>query len=151
MLRMIKFYPEQVARHWEKIGYAIERALPPIMDSRAAESRMNDVLESILAGRLDIFIYIDYDEDEKPTIYATVAVAELTPITGDKKEMLIYALYGHRKVGEKIMFEGFELLRKYAQSRGCAVITSYTNHETMKEYAKGLSGSQSFTYIRFEI
>jgi hypothetical protein len=147
---MLKFYPEQVVRHWDKIGYAIERALPPIMDSRKAGERMNEVLEAILAGRLDVYIYVDY-EDEKPIVYATIAVAILSPIIGSDKELLLYSLFGHRKIGEKLMFEGFGLLLKYAKSVGCTVITAYTNTEIMKEYAKGLSGSQSFTYIRFEI
>ncbi len=150
MLQMQRFYPDQVARHWDKIGYAIERALPPIMDSRKAEERMNEVLEAILVGKLDVFIYIDY-EDEKPIVYATVAIAILDPIVGSGKELLIYSLYGHRKIGEKIMFEGFGLLMKYAKSIGCMAITAYTNTEIMKEYAKGLSGTQNFTYIRFEV
>lgn len=150
MLQMLRFYPDQVARHWEKIGYAIERALPPIMDSRKAESRMNEVLEAILAGRLDVFLYVEY-VDEKPVIYATITVAVLNPIIGDSKELLLYSLFGHRKIGEKIMFEGFGLLVKYAKSVGCTVITAYTNTEIMKEYTKGLGGNQSFTYIRFEI
>lgn len=150
MLQMLKFYPDQVARRWDKIGYAIERALPPIMDSRKAEERMNEVLEAILAGKLDVFVYVDY-EDEKPIVYATMAIAVLDPIVGNDKELLLYSLYGHRKIGEKVMFEGFGLLVKYAKSIGCTVVTAYTNTEIMKTYASGLSGNQSFTYIRFEI
>jgi hypothetical protein len=147
---MLRFYPDQVARHWDKIGYAIERALPPIIDSRKAEERMNEVLEAILAGRLDIFVYIDY-EDEKPIVYATIAVAVLDSIIGSDKELLLYSLFGHRKIGEKMAFEGFGLLMKYAKSIGCTVITAYTNTEILKEYVKGLNGNQSFTYVRFEI
>lgn len=150
MLQMLRFYPDQVARRWDKIGYAIERALPPIMDSRKAEERMNEVLEAILAGKLDVFVYVDY-EDEKPIVYATISVAILDPVVGSGKELLLYSLFGHRKIGEKVMFEGFGLLVKYAKSIGCATINAYTNTEIMKEYAKGLSGIQNFTYIRFEI
>lgn len=67
MLRMLKFYPDQVARHWEKIGYAIEQALPPIADSRKSESRMNEILESILAGKLEVHVFVVY-EDECPIV-----------------------------------------------------------------------------------
>ena len=150
MLQMLRFYPDQVARHWDKIGYAIERALPPLVDSRKAEERMNEVLEAILAGRLDVFVYIDY-EDEKPIVYATISVAVSLSAVGNNKELLLYSLFGHRAIGEKVMFEGFRLLMKYAKSVGCIAISAYTNVEVMKTYAKGLSGAQDFTYIRFEI
>ncbi len=150
MLQMLKFFPDQVARHWEQIGYWIEQALPPIVDSRKSSERMNNILESILVGRLDVHLFLIY-EDEKPTIYATMVTAIILSVDSNDKELLIYSVYGSRRMGKQILFEGLELIKKYAKSAGCSAITAYTNAEGIKALFKNIGGDSSFTYLRLEI
>ena len=150
MLRMLKFFPDQVARHWGQIGYWIEQALPPILDSRKSSDRMNNILESILVGRMDVHLFLVY-EDEKPIIYAAITTAIISPVDGGDKELYVYSLYGSRQISKQILYEGLELIKKYAKSVGCSTITAYTNAEGLKALFKSIGGNSSFTYLRLEI
>ena len=150
MLRMLKFYPDQVVRHWEKIGNAIEQALPPIADSRRSDERMNKVLESILAGKMEIHVFVVY-EDEKPTVYAIMSTALTQSVDSENKELLIYSLYGSHLITKDVLFEGIELIKKYAKSQGCSAISAYTNVEGLKVFFDRIGGNSSFTYLRLEV
>ena len=150
MLQMLKFYPDQVARHWEQIGYYIEQALPPIADSRKSEERMNSILESILVGKLDIHLFLIY-EDEKPVIYGEITTAITSPVDRNDKELLIYSLFGSKRVGKQLIYEGLELIKKYAKSVGCSSISAYSNVEGLKKFFVSIGGDSSFTYLRLEI
>jgi len=150
MLQMLKFYPDQVARHWEQIGSYIEQALPPIVDSRKSEERMNNILESILIGKLDVHLFLVY-EDEKPTIYGEITTSVVSLVDSNNKELLIYSLFGSKRVGKQLIYEGLELIKKYAKSVGCSAITAYTNVDGLKTFFKTIGGDSSFTYLRLEI
>lgn len=150
MLRMLKFYPEQVVKHWEKIGYAIEQALPPIIDSRKSEDRMNRILESILAGKIEVHVFVVY-EDERPIVYGIISTAAINAVDSDNKELLIYSLYAGRKLNRELIFEGLELIKKYTKSQGCIAISAYTNIESIARLFSTIGGSSSFTYLRLEV
>jgi len=150
MLRMLKFYPDQVVRHWEKIGYAIEQALPPIVDSRKTEDRMNRILESILAGKLEVHVFVTY-KDEHPTVYGIASTAITYSVDNNNKELLIYSIYASRSLSRDIIFEGLELFRKYAKSQDCTAISAYSNVEGIKNFFTTVGGSSSFTYLRLEV
>jgi hypothetical protein len=147
---MLKFYPDQVARHWEKIGYAIEQALPPIVDSRKSEDRMNRILESILAGRLDVHVFVVY-EDEHPIIYAIMSTAITYAVDSEDKDLLIYSLYASHSLSREILFEGLELIKKYAKSQGCLAVSGYSNVQGVKKLFSMVGGDSSFTYLRLEV
>jgi len=150
MLRMLKFYPDQVARYWDKIGNAIEQALPPIADSRKVESRMNGILESILAGKIEVHVFVVY-EDERPIVYGIASTAILNAADSDNKELLIYSVYASRSLSRDIIFGALELFKKYAKSQGCIAISAYTNVEGLKNLFTAVGGNSSFTYLRLEV
>lgn len=150
MLRMLKFYPDQIARHWGKIGYAIERALPPIVDSRMSNDRMNKILESILAGKIEVHVFVIY-EDEHPIVYGIMSTALTNAVDSDNKELLIYSAYASKSLSRELIFEALELVRKYAKSQGCVAISGYTNIEGVKRLFEIMGGSSSFTYLRLEV
>ncbi|MDI6785069.1 MAG: hypothetical protein QMD92_00010 [bacterium] len=150
MLRMLKFYPDQIVRNWEKIGYAIEQALPPIVDSHKAEGRMNRILESILAGKIEVHVFVVYT-DERPTVYGIVSTAITNAVDSDNKELLIYSLYASHSLNRELIFEGLELIKKYARSQECAAISGYTNIAGLKRLIENAGGSSSFTYLRLEV
>lgn len=150
MLRMLKFYPDQVARHWDKISYAIERALPPIADSRRAENRMNGILESILAGKMDVHVFVVY-ENERPIVYAIMSTAVIEAVDSRNKELLVYSLYASRGLNRELIFEGLELVKKYTKSQDCVALCGYTNIENLKMLFTMAGGCSSFTYVRLEV
>lgn len=150
MLRMLKFYPEQVARHWDKIGHAIENSLPPITDSRKSLDRMNRILESILAGKMEVHLFVVH-ENERPIIYAVTTTAIIYPVDSDDKELLLYSVYASRTLGREIIFQGIELFKKYAKAQGCIAVSAYTNNEAIKKFFAMIGGGSSFTYLRLEV
>lgn len=150
MLRMLKFYPDQVVRHWSKIGYAIEQALPPIVDSRMSSNRMNKILESILAGKIEVHVFVVY-EDEHPIVYGIMSVAVTNAVDNDNKELLVYSIYAMKSPDRELIFEALELIKKYAKSQNCVAISGYTNVEGFKRLFERVGGSSSFTYLRLEV
>jgi hypothetical protein len=54
-------------------------------------------------------------------------------------------------MGRKLIYEGLELLKKYAKSVGCSTLTAYTNVEGLKAFFKNIGGNSSYTYLRLEI
>lgn len=150
MLRMLKFYPDQVVRHWEKIGYAIENSLPPVVDSRKKEDRMNGILESILTGKLEVHVFVVY-KDECPIVYAIATIAFIYPVDSNDKELLLYSVYASRSLTREIIFEGIELFKKYAKGQNCVAVSAYTNNAAIKKFFASIGGSSSFTYLRLEV
>lgn len=150
MLRMLKFYPEQVVRHWEKISFAIESALPPIADSRKTDDRMNGILESILAGKLEVHVFAAY-EDQAPIVYGITVTAIIQPVDNNRKELLIYSLFASKQLSKDIIMEGLELFKKYAKGQNCSAISGYTNIEGLKALIAKVGGSSSFSYVRLEV
>ena len=150
MLRMLKFYPEQVVRHWGKIGHAIENSLPPIIDSRKAGDRMNNILSSILAGKMEVQVFVVY-ENERPIVYAITSTAIIQPVDSEERELLLYSVYASRMLTRNIVLEGLELFKKYAKSQGCIAVSGYTNIEGIKRLFAAVGGGSSFTYLRLEV
>ena len=56
---LVKFFPHQVAEHWEVLKVGIEESLPPTVGE--SRDKMNNILESILIG--DLTCWVSYDTD----------------------------------------------------------------------------------------
>jgi hypothetical protein len=80
-----------------------------------------------------------------------MTTAVILPVDSNNKELLVYSLYGSRQMGRKLIYEGLELLKKYAKSVGCSTLTAYTNVEGLKAFFKNIGGNSSYTYLRLEI
>lgn len=150
MIRMLKFYPDQVAKHWSFIRPAIESALPPIGVQQDADARMSKVLESILSGRLVVHIFFKLI-DERPTISGVLTTGIMSTIDGSGDELLIYSIFGSDKISRHDIMEAFDLIKKYAKSVGCSVIIAYTNKDSLKSFVKFKGGEASYTVLRMEV
>lgn len=141
-------YPEQVAKEWDTISPTIEVALPPITDHHVGYGidRMNKVLESILCGRLEVYLFVN---EEK--VVGVVSTSELNTVDDTEKQLLIYSLYGHKGLGIEDLKEGFELLRELAKGKACSHITAYTAVEGLKRYVMKLGGDASHTFLKLEV
>lgn len=147
-LRLIKFYPEQVASYWHFLSPIIESTLPPI--SSGGVDRMQKVLEAILAGNLEVLQFCDMS-DGNVTVKGFVVVAEINNIDCTGKQLLIYSIYSYESVSKADIVDGLRLLKEYAKSRGCDAITAYTNLESLVKYVKRVGGSTTFTFLRLEV
>lgn len=144
MLRMIRLYPEQVARQWEIIEPAIEAALPPITTNSL--DRMNRVFESILSGRLNTYMFVN-----ETKVKGVVTVSVLDSVDSVEKQLLIYSLFGYKGVTIDELNQGFDLIADLARGLGCASIVAYTSLDPLREYVKRIGGDASLTFLRLEV
>lgn len=150
MLRMLKFYPDQVAEHWSYIRPAIESALSPIGIQQEADARMSRVLESILSGRLTVHIFSKLI-DERPKIYGVLTTGVMSMIDGSGDGLLIYSVFGSERVSRNDIMEAFELIKKYAKSIGCSAIIAYTNKDSLRSFIRAMGGQADYTVLRMEV
>ncbi len=150
MLRLIKLYPNQVAAHWERLWPCIEAALPPIVDSRKSEVRMNNVFKSILAGKLVVHIFCELVDGETK-IYGVLTTAIYNPVDSEDKELLIYSMFADVRLSRELLEEGFELIKKYALSEDCRAVNAYTKVNGFRKFIEMKGGDASFTFIRLEV
>ena len=149
MLRVVKWYPDQVAGKWEAIGPAIESALPPIASGR--EDRLDKVLESILCGRLVVYAVVESDGESKAQLYGIMTVAIIDLVDGTEKSLLIYSLYGYRKVTLELVNEFLGLLKKIAVAEQCNSISAYSSVQPLIALCKSRGWNTDFTYIKLEV
>ena len=149
MVQLVKWYPDQVASKWGVIGPAIEFTLPPITSS--SEERMNKVLESILCGRL--VVYAGCEENEKGEVeflgIITTSIIEISD--GTERSLLIYSLYGEKRVTLVQVNEVFELLKKVAKVEDCQSISAYTTVEPLVAMCKRNGWNTNFTFMKLEV
>jgi len=148
MLRLIEWYPDQVSKSWHILKPMIGAALPPISMSR--EDRMNKVLDAILSGRLDVHVCFDFTE-EKSELYGVIVTTVIDIVDGTDRQLLVYAVYGYRKLIIEQVLEVFELIKKLAKSQGCTSISGYTNIPKMIEYVKQMGWEANYTFCRVEV
>jgi hypothetical protein len=148
-LRLVRLYPEQVARYWDFLSPLIEVSLPPITSNR--EDRMLKVLESILSGNMDVVQFFYVDEEGNVTARAFAVVAAIATIDGTGKQLLVYSIYGYESITRSEIVQGLKLLVDYAKGQGCDALTAYTNLSGLVEYFKRIGGSSSYTFIRLEV
>jgi hypothetical protein len=127
----------------------IEAALPPI--SRDRENRMNKVLDSILSGRIDVYMGLDYVDGKSPELYGLVATATIDLVDGTDRQLLIYAVYGYRKLEISQVIEVFDLIKKIAKAEGCNSIVGYTNVTRLIEYVKQMGWEANYTFVKADI
>jgi len=145
MLRLTRLYPEQVARQWDIIGYAIEAALPQIC--KVVADRMNRIFMSILAGRLVVYIY----HTEEAKIRAVMSASIVESVDAIEKQMLVYSFYGSGEITPAELVEGFELMKDLARGLGCTSIVAYTDVPKLKEFIAKTGGDTSLTFVRMEV
>jgi len=145
---LLKLLPDQVVRYWEFIGQSIYYTLPPIVGE--SPERMNNILASILAGGLTVWMsYSIIDSIKKVSgIVVTQIVADEPSLT---KTLLIYSIYAPDGFGDQEWIEGFRGLSEYAKSRGCARITAYTINDQIIKRAEQFGGDTSYRFISVPI
>jgi hypothetical protein len=147
VLRLVKWYPDQIAKAWPTFRPIIDGCLPPIAGHKW--ERMERVFESILAGKLDLYIFVDIREDiEEPQGLLVTAIVDT--VDGTERTLLVYALYSFIKTDAAKKLEAIELIKKLARGEGCASFSGYTNIPVLIDYVKAMGGEVS-TCVRLEV
>ena len=140
--------PEQISKHWDVIGYAIEQSLPPIASGN--DERMNRALSSLLSGKS--LCWVSHTNNESGKFLEAVFVTQIVVDSiSSVKNLLLYSVYGFSKVDENSWAKGLELLTKYAKTKGCESIVAYTQNDKIKEIASKFGCDSSWAFLTFSI
>lgn len=136
---LVRVLPNQVCDHWDVVSYGIQQSLPPI--TLESPRRMNNILESLLLGRMDLWIGLEEDK-----VRGLVVTAFSYDKNSDVQDLLIYSIYGFEDLSTELIMEGMETLKKFAVSNGCKRVTAYSKVEAVINMMKRF-GSEEYSYL----
>ncbi len=143
---LLQLLPDQAAKYWEQVKFAIESAAPPTVD---VSGKMNRILESLLGGDMLAWVSVD---DETKGIVAIITTTFVTDIASDETNLLLYSVYGTADmIGRKNWLGGFKTLVKFARDKGCKKIIAYTKDDNIKRLAEYFGGDTSWSLISIEV
>ena len=141
---LVRLMPEQTAKFWEQIKYAIENSMPPIV---RGTMNMNKVLYSLESGRMVAWASVDNGK-----IVAIVTTTIMEDTCTDMKNLLIYSVYGIAdQIGKKNWTDGYETLMKYAKAQGCMQMVAFSRVEAIKRIAKHFGADVDNTLIAIQV
>lgn len=142
----MKLSPDQISKQWEEgLCEAIEEALPPLAGYEDP-SRMNNVLSSLLAGKMVCWELWLGDE-----IYGVGVFQVTLDEPSGIKNLLIYALYTYKPFSYDFWYLLLKTLRQYAKEQGCHRIVGFTDVDRIISIVNALGGSSEFRYIWLEV
>ncbi len=143
---LLQLLPRDITKHWEGLSEAISKSLPPT--TSVSRDRMSIILQSLISETMQCWVLCEPSVEKKVSELFAVATTELVKETGSAtRNLLIYSLFGLRAVSDDQWREGFETLRKFAQSRDCENIIAYTDNPAVVSLAKKFGGDVSTTLI----
>lgn len=141
---LVRLMPEQTAKYWEQIKFAVENSVPPTV---RGTMNMNKVLYSLESGRMVAWASVDEGK-----IVAIVTTTIMEDSCTDTKNLLIYSVYGiAEQIGKKNWTDGYETLMKYAKAQGCAQLVAFSRVEAIKRIAKHFGADIENTLIAIQV
>lgn len=145
---LTRLLPEQVAKFWDVIKYAVEESLPPLVGGHP--DRMNRILTSLLSGGLTC--WASYRKCENGNIFEGICITKLIyDEASHTRNLLLYTVYGYNKIVEDSWANAFISIAKYAKKHKCNEIIAYTDVPYLVKKAKEFGADTSFTFVSFNI
>jgi hypothetical protein len=145
---LTRLLPEQVAKFWDIIKYAVEQSLPPIAGDHP--DKMNRILSSILSSKTEC--WASYRKENDTTIFEGIAVTKIIyDEASDTRNLLLYCVYGYESVDKESWDEAFITLVKYAKSRNCNDVIAYSDIPEIIKRAKAVGGEAKYTFITWNV
>ena len=146
---LIRLLPEQIAKLWDAIKYALESSPPVVVELR--DSRwVERVLEQSLNGSVEVWASYHRTEDGAKFEGFAITSFEIAKLV-KQKFLLIYYVFALRETALEAWTGGLEVLKEYAKSRGCMRVVAYSNVPEIIKISKKLGGDVSTTFITFDI
>ena len=133
-------------QHWPYVRECIILALPPYVTSDA--NNMLRIQEQLLVGSLDCWAWI---EDATGQFYGIVTTQIAVDEATLTKNLFIFSATLTEQHEDSIWREGYVYLSKYAVSKGCSSIISYTNQESLIMLAKRLGADTEWHLLKFPL
>ena len=141
---LTKLLPDQIAKFWDIIKYAVENSMPPT--ANWTPNMSSKVLTSLLCGKSQCWISYIMKEDQR--ILEGVVVTEiLHDHVSDTKNLLIYCIHGYSESQKSSWLDGLKTLVKFAASRRCKNIVGYTDVPSIINIVKRFGGETEFTFV----
>ena len=141
---LTKLLPDQIAKFWDIIKYAIEDSIPPT--ATWTPNMTNKILTSLLCGKSHCWIsYIMEGEQRK--LEAVVVTQILYDDISDTRNLLIYCLCSYETNMGSSWLNGLKALVKFATFQGCKNIVAYTDVPSIIKIVKRLGGETNQTFI----
>lgn len=147
-MQITKLIPEQIMSYWPQIKECINTALPPhVKDS--PESMLH-IQEALLVGKLEC--WIAHATGDQSNVYALATTCFVTDEISLTKNLLVYTLATLNPHSQDLWMISYEVLAKYATSRGCSNIIAYSNVPVILNIVNSLGGSSDWhiTYFPLE-
>lgn len=138
---LVQLSSDQVANYWDFIKYGVEEAIIPTVGIH--DERMSEVLESIMLGKM--VVWVSANKDTK-VIDGVVCTVLQTDELSKTKSLLIYSLYGTESMRSS-WSDGLEQLQKYAKTEGCHKILAYSNLPEIISYVEHIGGNADFRLL----
>ena len=145
---LTKLLPDQVAKFWDIIKFAVEESLPPIIGENP--DKMNRILSSILSGKTQC--WASYRRDGENTTFEGIALTKVIyDDASDTRNLLIYTVYAYNISAKESWVDGLLSVVKYAAAQKCSQIVSYTSEPYLVKKAKALGANTDFTFVPFNV
>ena len=145
---LLRLMPEQVSYHWKIIKKSILESLPRIDHEKA--DKINNILAMLLNGNMQCWTSYRIEKKEK-IIEAIIITTTLADGCSGVSSLLIYCLYGFRKISKGSWLEGLDALKKYAKSIGCSRVIGYTEVDDIIDFVKAVKGEAKYTFISISV
>jgi len=145
---LTKMLPEQIAKFWDIIKFAVEQSLPPVAGEHP--DKMNRILASALSGKAEV--WASYTRGSESTKLEGIAVTRILydDVSGTRS-LLIYCIYGYTAISKNSWLHALEVMAKYAKSRGCQKMTAYTELPYLVSIARHLGADTRYTFVSFNV
>lgn len=145
---LINLLPEQVAKMWDVIRFALEESLPPFVVKQP--QTLNNILTAALCDKMQVWFGVS-EEEGKRILDAIVVTTIFEDAVSGTSNLLIYTLYAFRQMTPQLWVEYFDVAQKYAKSRDCLGIVAYTENEKIVNAAKMIPNSMQTTLVTFPV
>jgi hypothetical protein len=143
---LIQLLPEQISRNWDVIGHSVEEALPPTTEW--TESLKNNVLTMLLCGRMQCWVSCDDNTKKIEAIITTLIAADTL---AERKDLMVYTLYGVEKLSGKSWTNGFAMLSRWGRSMGCNRMIAYSGAPVVLHMIQRMGGDTGYHFVTLDL
>jgi hypothetical protein len=127
---IIQLLPEQVPGFWTDIKESIQAAVPPLLHD--LPEKINNILMSILVGRMQVWVVADQSDDET-IVQGIIVTTVMSEACSGTRLLLFYSGYSMGEAKQELWAEGMQVFNDFAKVNSCEKLGLYTQVPYMKE------------------
>lgn len=144
---LIKLLPEQVAKFWDMLRYAIAETFMP--RNSCTNEHLQAILANLLSGKMQCWMGFKEVEGERKFIGFIVTRLSEDPAIKERT-LFIENIYAFQAVPEELLFSAQAILEKFAIKNNCKSLVGLTESERIVTLAKRNGYSTRF-YLYKEV